>query len=303
MKILTKGLFIVIFALFAFVSHAQVSKLQVNEIMVNNVTNYQNHYGYRTPWFEIYNNSGASTDMGGCWLSDDPNNLKKYLITKGDKNTLMGPRQFLVFWADNNPTHGTFHVNFTFKPGEEATVYLTDAGGKLIDKLTVPASATALQDISYGRMVDGGKELGVLEKPTPDINNVFVNQDAANERFRKNDPTGFGMSITAVLVVFIALILLYIIFKYTGKFHVNHAHKKAVKSAEAKGDTEKIIVDSGEISGEVCAAIAAAIHAMQNDAHDIEDTILTIEKKAVNYSPWSSKIYGLRQIPEVKSNR
>ncbi|MDD4418111.1 MAG: lamin tail domain-containing protein, partial [Bacteroides graminisolvens] len=31
---------------------------------------------------------------------------------------------------------------------------------------------------------------------------------------------------------------------------------------------------------------------------DIEDTILTINRVKRNYSPWSSKIYTLRQTPK-----
>ena len=42
-------------------------------------------------------------------------------------------------------------------------------------------------------------------------------------------------------------------------------------------------------SGEVFAAIAMALHEYQEDAHDIEDTILTINKVKRNYSPWSSR--------------
>jgi sodium pump decarboxylase gamma subunit len=272
--------------------------------MVNNQTNYIDRYGEHTPWIEIYNNSAATTNIGGCFLSNDPNNLKKYPITRGDRNTIIGPRQFIIFWADNDATRGTFHVNFLLDPNRDNTVYLSDASGKLINELTVPASASSSADKSYGRKTDGGKELGVLEKPTPNVNNVFADQDTKNVRFAKYDPTGLGMTITAVSVVFLALILLFIIFKQVGKFYIKKERKKA---AAAKGEPEpKVKVKAKDlegISGEVCAAIAAAIYEMQNDLHDIEDTILTIEKTTVNYSPWSSKLYGLRQTPQVKSKR
>jgi hypothetical protein len=134
---------------------------------------------------------------------------------------------------------------------------------------------------------------------------VFSDRDAANVRFKKNDPTGLGMSITAILVVFVALILLYICFKNTARFYTSRGHKKTVAAIEAKGGTvdEHKVGESKKdgIPVEVCAAIAAALYEMQNDIHDIEDTVLTIEKKAVNYSPWNSKIYGLRQTPQVKT--
>jgi sodium pump decarboxylase gamma subunit len=272
--------------------------------MVNNQANYLDRYGKHTPWIEIYNNSAATTNIGGCFLSNDPDNLRKYPITRGDRSTFIGPRQFIIFWADDDATRGTFHVNFLLDPTRENTVYLSDASGKLINELTVPASAASLADKSFGRKTDGGKELGVLEKPTPNINNVFADQDAKNVRFAKYDPTGLGMTVTAVSVVFLALILLFVIFKQVGKFYIRKGRKKA---AEAKGEpVPKVkikVKDIEGISGEVCAAIAAAIYEMQNDLHDIEDTVLTIEKTEVHYSPWSSKMYGMRQSPQVKSKR
>lgn len=41
-----------------------------------------------------------------------------------------------------------------------------------------------------------------------------------------------------------------------------------------------------------------ALHEFMNDAHDVEDMILTINKVKRTYSPWSSKIYTLRQTPK-----
>jgi hypothetical protein len=48
---------------------------------------------------------------------------------------------------------------------------------------------------------------------------------------------------------------------------------------------------------EVAAAIALALDMHIKDIHDYEKTVLTIQKVMRPYSPWSSKIYGLRQIP------
>ena len=49
--------------------------------------------------------------------------------------------------------------------------------------------------------------------------------------------------------------------------------------------------------GEVYAAIAMAIHEITESEHDEENTILTIKNVDRSYSPWSSKIYTLREIP------
>ena len=41
-----------------------------------------------------------------------------------------------------------------------------------------------------------------------------------------------------------------------------------------------------------------ALHEMQSDVHDVEETVLTITRVKRSYSPWSSKIYTLRETPQ-----
>jgi glutaconyl-CoA/methylmalonyl-CoA decarboxylase subunit delta len=47
------------------------------------------------------------------------------------------------------------------------------------------------------------------------------------------------------------------------------------------------------MSGETSAAIAMALHLYLEEAHDQENTILTIRRNPKNYAPWSSKIYSV----------
>ena len=51
------------------------------------------------------------------------------------------------------------------------------------------------------------------------------------------------------------------------------------------------------VSDEVAAAIALALFHLNQEVHDVENAILTFGKTGRNYSPWSSKIYGIRQLP------
>ena len=46
------------------------------------------------------------------------------------------------------------------------------------------------------------------------------------------------------------------------------------------------------------AAIALAIKLHKAEMHDRESDVITINKVARVYSPWSSKIHGLTQMPE-----
>jgi len=52
-------------------------------------------------------------------------------------------------------------------------------------------------------------------------------------------------------------------------------------------------VDDLNITGEETAAIAMALHLFL-EVHDEESGVLTINKVSKPYSPWSSKIYAVR---------
>ena len=106
------------------------------------------------------------------------------------------------------------------------------------------------------------------------------------------------MTITAMAVVFIGLIVLYLVFKQIGKASIRASQRNAKKAAAATGQT--ISANAGQESGEIFAAISMALYEISDDNHDIENTVLTIRKVKRSYSPWSSKIYGLRQTPVKK---
>ena len=61
-------------------------------------------------------------------------------------------------------------------------------------------------------------------------------------------------------------------------------------------------MESCNNSNEIYAAIATAIHAYSVEIsnkgeHDMENTVLTINRIAGTYSPWSSKFLSLRRSP------
>ena len=52
-----------------------------------------------------------------------------------------------------------------------------------------------------------------------------------------------------------------------------------------------------EKTEDITAIIAATIHMYLQEVHDFENYSLTIKRIDKIYSPWSSKIYGLRKWP------
>ena len=117
-------------------------------------------------------------------------------------------------------------------------------------------------------------------------------KEKAADAFVILDPTGFGMAVIAMSVVFVALIFLYLVFRTIGKLNTAKAKKNALLKQGKVVEASKI---SDDAPGDVYAAISMALHLYQSQLHDDENTVITMEKVARNYSPWSSKIYGLRQ--------
>ena len=121
--------------------------------------------------------------------------------------------------------------------------------------------------------------------------------------FAQNDPYGLMMALLGMGIVFSALLLLYIIFTNTprlytksfkDKFQAIFSRKKMMLPVDHVSRPESN--QPTDLTGEVNAAIAAAIHLYRSELHDHENTVLTIKKVARTYSPWSSKIYGLRNL-------
>jgi hypothetical protein len=284
------GLLLLLFVFLATGAKAQrVTSMRINEVLVINEDNFVDDYGKRSGWIELFNTSAGTVNIGGCFLTNDKNNPKKYPIPKGDVFTRVSPRQHVLFWADGMASRGTFHLNFTLTPGKENYIALYDSDGKtLVDEYTIPVEQTT--DISYGRKVDGGNEWGYLDKVTPSTNNLTLDANEKIDNFKMNDSTGVGMTLTAMMVVFIGLFILYFIFKQVAILAIT-AGKIRAKRAGAT------TMHEGDISGEMLAAISTALYELNEDVHDIERTVLTIQKVKRNYSPWSSKIYGLRETP------
>ena len=280
------------------------SKLILNEVLIENQSNFQDDYGVHSAWIEVFNKSYTSADLAGYQLkmSNQAGDTATYFIPKGDVLTLVKPRQHALFWADGQPNRGTFHTNFVMDGTTATWIGLYDSGKKLVDQVTVPAN-TFQANQSYARESDASKNWEVkganAEKyVTPSTNNKTQDGNAKMEKFQSHDSAGVGMSITAMSVVFFGLILLYICFRLIGQAAISFRRRNAMEAKDITCEVEAKEKKLGEAPGEVIAAISLAMHEMQNDVHDVEDTVLTITRVKRSYSPWSSKIYTLRELPK-----
>lgn len=108
------------------------------------------------------------------------------------------------------------------------------------------------------------------------------------------DQLTWTVVVVGIGIVFLSLLFIYWFFRYILTFILNFrlrnfARKKGMDPAEVQ--TAKTIQ-----SGEVNAAIAMAIYQYFNELHDIESGVVTIKRISRHYSPWSSKIYHMKNL-------
>lgn len=97
------------------------------------------------------------------------------------------------------------------------------------------------------------------------------------------------IAVVGYATVFVALSSLYGIFTFLPKIIYLKVRRRVPKMGKAQNETDK-----REISGDETAAIAMALHLFLNEMHDEESGVLTIKNISRAYSPWSSKIYAVR---------
>lgn len=126
------------------------------------------------------------------------------------------------------------------------------------------------------------------------MNNLFIlvqvssHKDAAE--FARLDPYGIGMTMVAMSVVFISLLFLYLMFKNIAKLFAYDFRRKSSPNIN-----QSVTTKENAATLELGAAVAMAIYLYQQELHDHETALLTIKKINRNYSPWNSKIYGMRK--------
>lgn len=120
------------------------------------------------------------------------------------------------------------------------------------------------------------------------------------DRFLEHDPIGWMMAITSMLVVFSALFILFICFKYgyvgTSKFvHFLFINRYKQAKAEKKNITIKD-AKTGDVvdDNELAAAIGMALFLNEDGMHDKESDVLTL---APGNSGWTGVGHNQKPMP------
>ena len=285
-----------------------VSDLIIAEILAQpDSTGLLDDYGRRSGWIELYNTSTGTVSYGGCFLTDDRNNLKKSLIPPTDLRTKLGPRQSVVFFASGNGHDGTFYAGFTLRPG--STIYLVSNDGRtIVDSLAIPDQLTAGKSV-VKKAIDLREKVFEAQadaaSPTPGAPNKDPNSESKAQKMSRLDPHGFILAVTSISVVFCALAILWGLFNslFSPKKPKAPKDSKAskVKKAPAGALSPEVaaaisLALEQELGGEVYAAIGLALDQYLNECvHDSESFVLTYRMQP---SAWNRKGQTFRQLPK-----
>ncbi|MDD3807239.1 MAG: YCF48-related protein [Candidatus Marinimicrobia bacterium] len=144
-----------------------VTGIVINEIHANNVEAADANY------VELYNTTANAVDIGGLYLSTNPETPLEWQIPKTDPTatTIPGGGYFVVL-ADNQPAEGVLQEGISLNPsgGYIALVQNLNDTPVIVDSYTYEAMGA---DTAYGRYPDGTDTWKIV-KPTP---------GAANEEF------------------------------------------------------------------------------------------------------------------------
>lgn len=300
-----KVLTTVLCLLAVFVAGAQnVSDLIISEALAAaDSSGIRDDYGRAGGWVELYNRSTGTVNFGGCFLTDDRQDLRKSPIPKSDLRTKLGPRQVALFFCSGNGADGTFYAGFTLEPGK--TVYLvSNDGHTIIDSLALPATLAAGQSVQKTARDIRQQHFEPLEEPcvpSPGILNGHQNSASKAEQMAVTDPHGWTLTIVSVSVVFCALALLWFLFWLL--FDRPARKKMALASQPVRKDPDDEAVAAAialaldmEQDGDVYAAIATAVHLYLSDTvHDVEPGIVTIRRQD---SGWTNKALLFRRTPQ-----
>ncbi len=302
------------------------ASIKLNEVMTQNETSLIDEYGVRNAWVEIANISHSTYNIRGMYVTTDRSVLDKKmsvpervsrmsLIPNGDARTNLSGRQLIVLQLGSQPAQGSLHLSAKVNTTEPTWIALYNANAtQLIDSVTVPAMGA---DQSFARIANNGTytdwEVKKADRVTPGIQNQTTVSESKVEKFKREDPYGFGMALMAMGIVFFCLALLWITFTVFGMVmrHLDTAKKVAnkqpikpitmtVEKTMEVGHKTGVILQEGlktkGIDKEVyMAVIGLALRQYEDDIHDVESGVITIKPKDTDWDYEYSQITHLHE--------
>ncbi len=144
----------------ATLTNPVLGDLVINEFMASNNTTVADQDGEFDDWIELYNNGTSTLDLSGYALSDNVDDLAKFIFPEG---TTIEAGAYLIVWADGDEDQEGLHAGFKLSASAES-IYLVDPMVNIVDEVTYFDQTS---DITYGRFPNG---IGNFQQLRPTFN-------------------------------------------------------------------------------------------------------------------------------------
>jgi hypothetical protein len=131
------------------------AEVVINEFVASNGLSKFDGDGNSSDWIELYNQSSEAVSLDGWFLTDDPENLKKWSFPA---NTILPGEGYLVVFASGQSIHnyvdpaGYLHTNFALEKDGEYLA-MVSPNGQVVHEYS-PFYPPQETDISYGLWYD-----------------------------------------------------------------------------------------------------------------------------------------------------
>jgi Lamin Tail Domain len=134
----------------------------ISEFLADNASNLRDDDGEFSDWIELHNPTASEVSLTGWFLTDSPDNLKKWALPEW----VLGPNEYRTVFASgkNRVVAGKpLHTNFGLAANGEYLA-LVQADGRTVASAWTPAYPEQFADVSYGSVA--GTDY-YFSKPTP----------------------------------------------------------------------------------------------------------------------------------------
>ncbi len=139
----------------------------INEFMAANARTLADPQGDYDDWIELRNLTDAPVDLGGWYLTDNPNNPRKWAFPPG---TILPPAGYLLVWADEDVEASVgLHAAFRLSASGEA-IYLLDIDARFNEVRDSVVFGPQVEDQALGRAA-ANPDLWTVLPPSPGLPN------------------------------------------------------------------------------------------------------------------------------------
>lgn len=169
--------------LFAMGPIITIAQLTLSEVCASNSETYQDEFGEYDDWVELVNTTENTINLAE-WRISKNSSFEESFALPSNEEFIIAPNEYLILWADNQPTQGSKHLPFKLNnDGDHLTLYTPD--GTIAWEQTIPLHHT---NHSWGLTPDNQWKNFTL--PTPLLPNTSLPFEGTLAPPFKNLPSG-----------------------------------------------------------------------------------------------------------------